>query len=76
MSYTCDNVADCHNPVILGEDANAMRVMCSECKIQEVIRKDWREVPENRQYSKFFKRDILQGNDNLLYKYHNEYLRT
>lgn len=51
-----------------------MRVYCSECKWHETIRKDWRGVPENRQYIKFFARDTLQGNDNLLYKYHSEFL--
>jgi len=72
----CDNISRTHNPVIIAEDDNAMRVICSECKQTKVIRKDWRGVPENRQYSEFYKRDILQGNDNLLYKYHPEFLRT
>ena len=72
----CDNVARAHSPVIISDDINAVRVLCSECKVQEVIRKDWRGVPENRQYSRFFKRDVLQGNDNLLYKYHPELLAT
>ena len=71
----CNNVSRAHNPKIISEDANAMRVICSECKEMQVIRKDWRGVPENRQYSKFYKRDIMQGNDNLLYKYHPEFLR-
>lgn len=76
LSGSCDNVSAAHRPVILAEDDNAMRVMCLECKKHETIRKDWRGVPENRQYSAFYKRDILQGNANLLYKYHSEYLRT
>lgn len=48
--------------------------MCSECKEVEVIRKDWRGVPENRSYGKFFRRDVLQGSDNLFYKYYPQYL--
>jgi hypothetical protein len=71
----CNNLANAHNPIVISEDDNVVRVICSECKQQEVIRKDWRGVPENRQYSKFFKRWILQGNDNLFYKYHDEYIR-
>jgi hypothetical protein len=73
---TCDNKSNSHNPVIVSEDNNAMRVYCTECHNQFVIRKEpFKEVPENRQYSKIFKRDVLQGNDNLFYKYHPEYIR-
>lgn len=72
----CDNKSNCHRPLVINEDESAMRVYCVECGAEEVIKKDWRGVPENRAYSRFFKRDILQGNDNLLYKYHPEYLRT
>lgn len=54
---------------------NAARVFCKECKEQYVIRKDYRGVPLNRQYAEIFKRDILQGGDNLLYKYRPQFLK-
>ena len=70
----CDNKSSCHNPKTITEDENASRVICTECKNQFVIRKDWRGVPLNRQYGEIYKKDVLQGNDNLFYKYHPEYL--
>jgi len=71
----CDNKSQCHNPVIISQDRNAMRVGCTQCKNEFVLRKDpYKEVPENRSYSKIWKKDILQGNDNLLYKYHPEFM--
>lgn len=73
-SLWCDNVRDVHYPELVAEDENALRVRCKHCGVQEVIRKDWRGVPENRQYSKFFKRDTLQGNTNLFYKCHPQYI--
>ena len=75
--FICDNLSACHNPIVIKEDLNAMRVLCTNCKNQYIIRKDYiKDVPENRQYSQIFKKDILQGNDNLLYKYHPEFLKT
>lgn len=70
----CDNTSSCHDLINIGEDNNAMRVICSHCKHKYVIRKDWRGVPENRQYSKIYKKEILQGRDNLFYKYNEQYL--
>lgn len=72
----CDNISSCHSPVTVAEDQNAMRVYCRECKNQYVIRKDWRGVPENRQYSEIFRKEILQGHQDLFYKYYPEHLRT
>ena len=76
MNYTCDNVSNCHDPIVIGEDSNATRVICKICKEQFVIRKDWRGVHLNRQWSEVFKRDVLQGNDNLFYKIYPKHLRT
>lgn len=76
MEFECDNISNCHDPITIGEDNNAIRVFCRQCKHQYVIRKDWRGVAENRQYSEIFKRDVLQGNDNLFYKIHPQHLRT
>jgi len=71
----CDNYTECHNPITIGEDQNAMRIVCDRCWVQKVIRKDpFKGVPEKRQYAEVFKKDILQGNDNLFYKYNPQFL--
>ncbi len=72
----CNNLSDCHDLVLIVEDQNAGRFICKICKQQLVLRKDWRGVYENRAYSKAFKRDVLQGKDNLLYKYHPEFMHS
>lgn len=72
----CDNISYCHNPITIGEDQNALRVLCTQCKNQYIIRKDWRGVPLNRDYSNIFRKEILQGNDNLFYKYYSMHMRT
>lgn len=72
----CDNKSNCHDLETISDGDTAMRVICNNCHKQFVIRKDpFKGVPEKRQYAKIFKRDILQGNDNLLYKYRPEFLR-
>ncbi len=70
----CNNISNCHNPKVIADNDNATRVICQECKQQFVIRKDWRGIHENRQYSKIYKRDILQPKDNLFYKHYDQYL--
>lgn len=70
----CNNKSECHNLIELATDNNATRVICSQCYHQYVVRKDWRGVPENRQYSKVFRRDSLQPNTNLFYKYYPQFL--
>lgn len=76
MLKECDNKWACHTPVTVAEDKNALRVLCRTCKRQYVLRKDWRAVQHNRDYSKVFKKDILQPHENLFYKYYPHYLRT
>ncbi len=76
MSKECDNFSSVHDPVTVSEDACAMRVYRKECKHQYVIRKDWRGIPENKEYSRVFKRDVLQGHENLFYKIYPQHLRT
>lgn len=66
----------CHKPITIGEDNNALRWLCTECKESGIIRKDWRGVPLNREYSKVYRREILQPNTNLFYKYYSQHLRT
>jgi len=71
-----DNVSSCHIPITIDEDNSVLRVICSECKHQYFIRKDPnKKVPEIRQYVEIFRKDALQGNDNLFYKYYDRYLR-
>lgn len=61
--------------ITISDGDTAMRVLCMECKHQYVIRKDIiKGVPERRQYARLFKRDVLQGGDNLFYKYHPGHL--
>lgn len=72
----CNNISNCHNPITASEDYSALRVICTECKHQYVIRKNFNLSPENRMYSKIFKRDILQPRENLFYKVYPHYLRA
>ena len=75
MNKICNNKSNAHKLKDIS-DGDAMRVVCEICKHQIVIRKDYnKRVPEKRQYAKVFKRDILQGNDNLLYKYNPQFIR-
>lgn len=76
MITECNNQSSCHKPIVIKEDESAMRVLCTECKNQYVIRKDWRGVVDNIQYSKIFKREILQPNSNLFYRYYPQHLKT
>ena len=74
--FECDNLSRCHDPIIVGDDLNAQRVYCTQCKNQYIIRKDWRGVCENRSYSKIFRKEILQPHQNLFYKYYPMHMRT
>lgn len=76
VNIECNNQSSSHDPITIGEDSNCMRVLCKECKTQYNIRKDWRGIPFNRQYSEIFRRDTLQPNTNLFYRYYPKYLRT
>ncbi len=70
----CDNYNECHDLDVIAEDDNGLRVHCKICKNQYMIRKDERGVPEKREYARLFKRFILQGNDNLFYRYNERFL--
>lgn len=73
---TCNNKSQAHDLVVISDGDTAMRVVCKLCKQPIVIRKDpYKGVPEKRHYAKVFKRDILQGNDNLFYKYYPQHLQ-
>lgn len=65
----CDNTKSCHEPVIIAEDNSAIFVGCKECFVQERIGKDVKGNPEHRAYGDFFKRELLQPDHPLYYKY-------
>lgn len=71
----CNNKSNCHDLKTIS-DSDALRVICKICYNTYILRKDWRGVPEKKLYAKIFKQDILQGKDNLFYKYHPEHLRV
>lgn len=72
---TCNNIQRCHNPITLSEDENALRWFCTECKESGIIRKEpIKNVPEKREYARVYRKDILQGKDNLFYKYYSQHL--
>lgn len=76
MIKQCDNIIACHNPITIGEDNNALRWHCKNCKQTGIIRKDWRGVNFNREYSKIYKKEILQPHEPLFYKYYPHYMRS
>ena len=65
----CDNESICHDSQIIGEDNNAILVYCSQCGQQERLGKDIKGSPENRVYTQWFKKDTLQPDFPLYYKY-------
>ncbi len=65
----CDNLRECHEPEVIGEDNNAIFVCCLHCGKAERIGKDANGSPENRLYSEWFKKDIVQPDHPLYYKY-------
>ena len=65
----CDNEAICHDTQVINEDNNAILVYCSQCGQQERIGKDLNGNPESRLYSEWYKRDVLQPDFPLFYKY-------
>ena len=69
MTFICNNVSECHDSIIIGEDNSAIRVYCSQCGQQERVGKDKNGNPELRLYSEWFKRDVLQPDTPLYGKY-------
>jgi hypothetical protein len=72
----CDNVSACHTTQVVGEDMCAQRVTCVTCKRQYVLRKSpWTGSSERRKNAEILRKDILQGHQNLFYKYNPQWLR-
>jgi len=70
MRY-CDGINFAHDNLTTNETEDGIRVVCRECKQVNILRKE-RETGRfnNRDYSKIFKRDIVQPGSNLYYKYY------
>lgn len=67
----CDNWSMTHEPEILSEDGNALLVICKRCSQMTRIGKDVKGQPEHRLFSEWFKKDALQPDFPLFYKYHH-----
>lgn len=66
----CNNTSECHEPTIIGEDNCAVFVYCNHCGNSARIGKTLKGDPENRLYTEWFKKDVLQEDVPLYYKYH------
>lgn len=65
----CDNFSTCHDAIVIGEDNSAIYVHCTQCFKTERIGKDTKGSPEHRAYSEWFKKDFVQPDHPLYYKY-------
>ena len=72
----CDNVSSLHLVEIIHDDASAIVGHCKICGDQQVFRKDPDGRVDNHTYSEFFKRDIIQPDQTLFFKYHPERVET
>jgi len=71
----CNGKSNLHDPLTI-HDGEVERVICKQCKHQDIIRKDpVSGAPEKRQYAKIFRRLILQPKDPLFYKIYPQYLK-
>lgn len=68
----CDNKNSVHDNVIINETDDGIRCICKICKKINVLRREKNGRFNNRQYSKVFKRDILQPGENLYYRVHKD----
>ena len=66
----CDGINELHDakPISVGE--NGIRVHCTICKEQIIIRLDERGIPERRQYYEVFKKHALNPTAKLFDKYY------
>ena len=65
----CNNFSSCHKGEILNEDNNAIWVYCTECGYSQRIGKDIKGNPEHRAYGEFMKRDFVQPDHPLYFRY-------
>lgn len=66
----CDGISALHWPQILNDHGGAIVARCLLCGEIKVFRQDPDGRTDNRTYSEWFKRDIIQMGHPLYYKYH------
>ena len=65
----CDNIANCHNAEIIADDNCAIRTYCNWCGTEERIGRNKNGDPEHRLYGEWYKKDFVQPDHPLYYKY-------
>lgn len=65
----CNNFSACHDPEVLNVDNSALYIQCKNCYATARIGKDLKGEPEHRAYSNWYKRDFVQPDHPLYYKY-------
>lgn len=65
----CDNINESHDNIVINETPDGIRTFCKICKEINTVRFDKEGRYNNKEYSKIFKRDLLQPGENLYYKY-------
>jgi hypothetical protein len=68
MITLCNNISNTHSPRLIKEEADGVRYICDICKGQFVLRIGTDGRMDNREYTKVFKKDLLQPHDNLFFK--------
>ena len=72
----CDGISALHWPEILGDNDGAVVAHCKLCHEVKVFRQDKEGRMCNWEYSKWFKRDIIQMGHPLYYKYHESMMNV
>ena len=72
MRPECDNLNCCHDCQTTNEEDDGLRLICKQCKHIYILRCDKDGRFNNREYQKIYRKDTLQPNTNLYYKYHGK----
>jgi hypothetical protein len=70
MKKPCNNKSNCHDNRMITHEQDGVRYICTICWQQNVLRIGEDGRMNNREYTKVFKRDLLQPSDNLYFKVH------
>lgn len=73
---TCNNISALHWPEVLNDSGGAIVAHCKLCHAIGIFRYDGEGRPNNREYSKWFKRDTIQQDHPLYFKYHESQVAT
>lgn len=68
----CDNISRVHVPVICGENGDAFRIYCRQCRNMWRVGKDHRGAPEKKLWGDLFFEDAVQPPHPLFYKLHGK----